>query len=630
MKTRLLASIMCCGMLLPAVAQESPASLVSMLNQPVAHASASAVTLEQRAAVFSALAAMPAETDSFLCVRGVGELFKMQELAELSAQLPVLGMASGLDSLALGMSDAAVRDLQRVMPLFNALAAGEMPFADQWIAQAEPAAGLAIAAQMRETQQQRMDALVAASRDFHLAPVYMVLSSKPEAVSMLHMLAMMPMMMPVSPESGVEPVMLGDMHGICLRGEKLDLSAAGLPAEVEQQVKQNLSSARLYALLRVVDNCLVLVICSNPDEVRIPATVAESILGAPCMQQYDAQMHTQAVAIGQSSESLVNARVAANMQGYCEHASFVGSVFARVAGENPSAASAAAAVERMMQTLAKLAPAQQGAETVKIWQEDDICVEYTADACGLYFEPGKLSAYTYAEQPGTVFFMQGTPLRGYVTLDVPAVIRDAQIVFEGYKQTLAPEPRAKAEKELQDYDSTSSTLTLLADGMQRCYQSLGADSALLVQYQAADSQHVGVSLRLEVAEPAGCAEGEKQICAANEAFRALLSEQELREYDAVLQRFSVERADSALLVKSATGGLNMTPEAQSVTVPGGVVFTLRLAELADALDSAGKRDCAAAAQDVRSAAQVIQRVDGAVSTRGDRMQVLLRLRPAGK
>ena len=64
------------------------------------------------------------------------------------------------------------------------------------------------------------------------------------------------------------------------------------------------------------------------------------------------------------------------------------------------------------------------------------------------------------------------------------------------------------------------------------------------------------------------------------------------------------------------------------------MFTLRLAELGDALSFIARKnhdsDLNAAAADISSAAEEIQRIDGAVSTQNNRLRVRLRVRPVSK
>lgn len=619
MKVSVLAMLMFCGMLAPVGAQDA---LVSLLKHPpAAVAPSDAVTPEHRAGIFSALAAMPAETESFFAIRGVGNFFKLRELAALARELPMLAMASGLDGLALGMSDASARDLERLLPLFESISGNTGQIADIWASRAEPAAGLAIVAQQRETDQKQLDALVAATRQFHVAPVYLALSSRPESVSLLHTISMLPMMMPATPNGEVEPMLQGELRGLCVRCDKLDLDAAGLPADVEQQVKQNLSSARLYVLMRVVQNRLVLAICTHPEEVRWTVEPADSLLGTAGIEKFDAMMQPRAVALGECSAVLVNLRAKSNLQGYRDMATFLGGVFSRLADGSETAAAAAEAVQRILQVCEQTMPACQGGETLKIWQDEDVYMEFTADARGQYFEPDHISACQ--EQPGAVLTLQGTPLRGGAELDIPALLRDIQAVHDGYKMTLKPEFVAATENEFQDFRQLMPALTHLSNGIRMMYQSLGADSAMQLL-----SNNTG-ALRLSIADSAVFAAGEKEVSAAGDAFYALLRADEVPRYKQWLDRWKTERTDDALLVTYGHGALQLQAASETTSVPGGVAFCLHVAELAELLDAVGKetgkRSLCRTADDMKSAAALIQRIEGVVTTCDNRVRVLLRV-----
>ena len=133
-------------------------SLPGLLEQAVL--SPASASLAERAAAFPALAALPADTDSFLAVGRLGELVAMAGGADAAAVMPILAMAGGLESLALGVSEDAARDLQRLAPLLELMTQSNPAWMDAWMNQAEPAAALAIVAQQREDTEKNIEQLV--------------------------------------------------------------------------------------------------------------------------------------------------------------------------------------------------------------------------------------------------------------------------------------------------------------------------------------------------------------------------------------------------------------------------------------------------------------------------------------
>ena len=131
----------------PVFAQSPAVSLPELLEQSVV--SSPSVSVVERAAAFPALAALPVDSDSFLAVGLLGELAALAAGTDAMEALPMLALAEGLESFALGVSADAARDLQRLAPLLELLSASHPGWQEAWLNQAEPAAALAIAAQQR-------------------------------------------------------------------------------------------------------------------------------------------------------------------------------------------------------------------------------------------------------------------------------------------------------------------------------------------------------------------------------------------------------------------------------------------------------------------------------------------------
>ena len=93
----------------PVFAQTPAGALPELLEQAVL--SPASASLAERTAAFPALAALPMDTDSFLAVGRLGELVAMAGGADAAAVMPMLAMAGGLESFALGVSEEAAHDL---------------------------------------------------------------------------------------------------------------------------------------------------------------------------------------------------------------------------------------------------------------------------------------------------------------------------------------------------------------------------------------------------------------------------------------------------------------------------------------------------------------------------------------
>lgn len=351
---------MSCGMLVPGFAQEPAQEMPLLLEQISAQAGSVNLTPEQRVAAFSALAALPADTDSYIAVRGVGRML-MQMATDYADVHPLAGMATQLDGLALGVSDAALQDMKRCKPLLEELVR----------IQAQASQG---ASPTPEDQRQLGEKLVEVSKDFRLSPLYVVLSTRPGAESMLQGVMLLPFMIPQGAEIPFEVVMDGNRRGICLRGDRLDLSKLKLLPEHEQQLRQNLSQVRLYALMQMQGNCLVLTLTTQPAEVKLPATVGASLAGTANVAGFDALLQKDACCISQSSATMVSGMMALNKQ-LCWP------------GIGTPSAAASSATPSLPELISQKAPSDFGGQSVIVWKDDAYYVHGVAAVNGLPDSP---------------------------------------------------------------------------------------------------------------------------------------------------------------------------------------------------------------------------------------------------
>ena len=179
---------------LPAPAQLA-ANPLEKLAGLQAEALSAPLSPDARNKVYSALAGLPADTDSFVVVNRLGELAALA--LEVESPVPWAEMASELDGAALGITRRTVEDLQRLQPLFQLLSVAETDIADTWVAKAQDDAARAIVAVQREQQVADGASLVQATKDFHLAPIYMVLTARPGGEGLMQQLSMLPLMMPL-------------------------------------------------------------------------------------------------------------------------------------------------------------------------------------------------------------------------------------------------------------------------------------------------------------------------------------------------------------------------------------------------------------------------------------------------
>lgn len=604
MMKRLLIIVLVC---MWSVLQPVQGNLAQLLQQG-GDESAAAMSPRARAKAFSALSVLPADTDSFFALAKLGEL-----LAGEPSGL-VYESAAGIDGFALGMSEAAVRDMQRLMPLFQVLGEVESSVADEWAEKATPETSRAIVAQQREAQYRAGEMLVQATQDYHLAPVYMVLSCKPGGESLLQQLSVLPLMVPVEADGPLVLMARGSSRGFYLRGDSLDLSKANLAPEHEEAIARNLQNARLYIMAEVLGDKLVLVICSNLDEVKLPRRAAQSLLGTDKMAPFDALMQRDALAVGSCSPAVVNMCEELNICAYRGAASFLKGVFRHLSADNAMMAPAAAAVEQMMQQIVAFMPAHQVSEQLMAWRDaDSIYVQLVSDAAGQSFAPGVLAHESLAQSADTAFYLESTALHGLPEVDVASLLQNIECVQQAYLQTLRPEYAAEESASFHQLQKNRPALEKLAAGLQDVAGALGDNVTLLVR-ELAEEKPACLSLRAEVADAVLLDEG----CAQLQEAAKELELPELMKDGGTLQ---VQQQKNVVLL-STGAGLELAAPQGGASVPGGAVFSLNVPALARVLARAGHDEADAVAW----LAAWVEKVQGAVTIRGERVYATLRLK----
>ena len=608
----------------PVFAQSPAVSLPELLEQSVV--SSPSVSVVERAAAFPALAALPVDSDSFLAVGRLGELAALAAGTDAMEALPMLALAEGLESFALGVSADAARDLQRLAPLLELLSASHPGWQEAWLNQAEPAAALAIAAQQREDAARSAEELVEYTRDFRMAPIYMVLTAKPEMQMLLHQASMLPLMIPVDPGGPVELTAQGAWRGFCIKGNLVDLSDSGLSPALESQLKVNLEKVRVYVMARVVENKLVLAITSDMSMVKLPSSLDKSLLASDKIRSFDGGMRKSPWAVCHTSPELVNLSEQLDSDGYRSVAGFVGSVLRRAGKLDERCARAAVALDSLVQGLGSLVPPCRHAEKLMVWQEGTLFVHSVTDARGHCFEPGEISRQSYTASGDCILYMESTPFQSdpQVMPAIPSMLDNLRTVLNGCKATLRPEHAADIEEQLNKLEQARPGITKVSEWLSQLGSSLKGNVTLLVQETEEGAYcPVRFSLRAGVADSVALdaagpllQEGVQSLC-AGENWSGM--------------QLEIKKTDTALLLATSPGGLEIAP-AESRTMQGGMVFSLQLAPLSRAVERIDKFHPGnpEMLKVLKAVASLVERVDGASSIRDGMIHSLLRVQPAGQ
>ena len=581
----------------------APATPLELLQQLVVPAGGEC-SVKQRSRQFSALGALPADTESFLAVSRIGELVAKAGMD--ASEVPGIGLIAELDSLAVGVSAGTTADIERLMPLIRALSAMQLQAkAERWSEAAHDSASRAIVAVQREQSEVTGEQLVQATQNLHLSPIYFVLTAQEGGDLLLQQLSVLPMLLPMTGDCAVEVTARGAWRGFCLHGNRLDLSAAGLSPEQEAAIKKNLENARLYVVASMVGKRLVFAICSNLDELKTPARHGESLLASPVMKGFDSCMSRNPWAVGYSSGAVVALRDKVNSFNHDIIADFAEKVFTRLGAETPACASAAAAIKSLRSLYEQFKPQQCGAERLVVWGEDDLYLQLTNSSCSRVFAPGAIRYAALAHDGNMAVYAESTPMQGLPAVEVSAVLDDAEAVHKGYLATLKPEiaeEQSASVKKFQNHRPLVEQVFALA---QDCNARTLSSGALLVTAGAEGaSAPASVSFRAEVSDAPEFAARLQSACSAAPCCKE------------AAPHVSVEGREVMLSFGEVSGA----PVAQPVPVSGGVLFSVNFEALGRLMNQA----------ELQEISTVVQGIDGAACTQGDECHTLLRVRLGDK
>lgn len=585
--------------------------------------------LSDRAAAFSALGGLPADTESFLALGRPAEILDYVAPEDSFAQYMALELVRGVDSVALGASRASIKDLTRLAPLLELLEQSQPTWCESWMRQAEPAAARAIVAQQREDTAAAAEQLVQYTRDFHLSPIYLVVTCKPGMQMLLHQASMLPLMIPVEPGGPVELTAQGAWRGFCIKGNMVDLRQMDLSPEQESRLRENLEKLQVYVMARVVDNKLVLVITSDMSKVKHPASVSQSVLRSDKLAILDPVLSKNPLLVGYTAPELVNLSSRMDMVRYRSVARFLANVFRRYGKESAVCARAASAVDVLTETLEKLAPASQQAEQCVVWSEDALYMRFVKDAGHLHFLPGTLSQLAFNVPEKSILYAETTPVEstGPELPSFPVLLEECAHALQGCKATLKPEEARGVEQRLSQLEQARPALETVASGVSKLASGASGSVALLVQESAAAcAEPVQFSLRAGMTGAEAALETGTLLAKGSQMLSQLPG--------SIVSPLVMQNNEQTLTLGSEIGGMEPGASAAGHPVQGGAVFSMQFGPLNQALERAGVQSkdtqLLNAASFTRAGAAFIERLEGAAVIRDGQLHILMRALPSSK
>ena len=459
------------------------------------------MTPEQKATFLPAAALLPADTDSFMVLSNVDRVLKRFGVDAS----PELAAVSGIESVAVGISDEAVTLLQT---LVNQMGQGQMfgssnmLLAGEWNARATEPVKAVIQELLDGVKQATEQKIQNMAQQVTVKPMYFAVTVKPDTIPAMQMM--------VGMLAG--QLSQGDLRNMVecngFKGVKLPGFSAPLPDGTERKVDA-------YLMYRMQGASLQVVLCGDPSQAKAPANAAESVLGRA--ELLNSRLSRKTVAVISTSASFNN--ICGGTPELDNAVDFVASVFRKLAADSPafgrSGVYAAEGLEFLKQQLNQLSPDTDSPSQLYVWLDKSLHLEMVQDAAGMKFAPATMKQPAQLVNPDVAFYLESAPIIGTPQPDLPGILGAAGAVANGVVQTFEEPYRAKRQAELDKVLSYRSDVLALADAVTTLGSGLTGSSTVVVTVPSS-TQTVEAAWYSPVSNRAALADAWQQMMAIGE------------------------------------------------------------------------------------------------------------------
>ena len=463
------------------------------------------MTPEQKATFLPAAALLPADTDSFMVLSNADRVLKRFGVDAS----PELAAVSGIESVAVGISDEAVTLLQT---LVNQMGQGQMfgssnmLLAGEWSARATEPVKAVIQEMIDAVGNATEQKIQNMAQQVTVKPVYFAVTVKPETIPAMQMM--------VGMLAG--QLSQGDLRNMVecngFKGVKLPGFSTSLPDGTERKVDA-------YLMYRMQGASLQVVLCGDPSQAKAPANAAESVLGRA--ELLNSRLSRKTVAVISTSAAFNN--ICGGTPEMDNAVDFAVSVFRKLAADSPafgrSGVYAAEGLEFLKQQLNQLTPDTDSPSQLYVWLDKSLHLEMVQDAAGMKFAPATMKQPAQLVNPDVAFYLESAPIIGAPQPDLPGILGAAGAVANGVVQTFEEPYRAKRQAELDKVLSYRSDVLALADAVTTLDSGLTGSSTLVVTVPSS-AQTVEAAWYSPVSNRAALADAWQQMMAIGERMQA--------------------------------------------------------------------------------------------------------------
>lgn len=387
-----------------------------------------------------ALALLPQNTDSFLACGNADTLPAGWGAAESEVESVAFGATAGCDAA-----------LRRLLPLLHLAEAEETDRALSlvWAACAHERSSAVIQRQEAQHRSEDIEQAIAALRDWHLPPLYGVVTLRREAAA-LAAEWQTALLAELKEDPTAEPLEVGEWKGVRLHAPQ-NWEEEGLSLLQQVRLRDALEHFSVCVLTAIRERALVVVVCSDPAEAQPAVSPVSSVLQSEKVQF--AAEHARPLIMASLSPEMGAPARECLLQTWRSLGGLATGVFKTLAVQDAPAQqsyhAAVAAVATLQEQAERLCPAMTRTSTLLGWADENVHFEWTGSAAGGRFAAKE--SVTVPENEQTFFLLESDPMEGGTKLEAAAVLQACEQLLDGVAETLSNERRELLQNALMQY-----------------------------------------------------------------------------------------------------------------------------------------------------------------------------------
>lgn len=455
----------------PLYAQEPAESTAQVYARLTAPAAATTATVEQRAAAYPALSVLPADVEAVLTVNRLAEICQSVPVAFGADPEDAPAELSMLDSFAIASGKGSAELCKHIAAIYAG--AGEegeevQEFFTHWSNKATTPAGAIIGKLSQAYVAATKAAAIDSIKSVKAAPLYGVLTAKPEGAQMLaewKEIAVDGMREGIGEEydDGMREVYSNNGYEgikITLKGEDLihpdvdfDYKTGNITrkplSDIQLAAREALNNRTIYVGLRVEGTKLIAVVTENEADFALPTAAEQSVLATDKVSKADANLNQVPYLLGYATPGLGVANTEIRLAPFVCLPGLMKDIFTELAAQpgdhQATWAKAAQGTELLGNTAqALLMPAATMPEIIQIWGNGStLQLQYDGNTQGASYQPGKLSLTSVADKPGTIFYAESTPTTYNCSAGCGDIVNAIVSVADGLIATAPAEAQAE-------------------------------------------------------------------------------------------------------------------------------------------------------------------------------------------